>query len=357
MSEKNARIRIRVQSFLAVSIFCYLCFSAFSSALCQTTRSPLAADRVQEGQPIDISSPKYIKLFNELTTDHLFTQEELTPLFSGLTIHRKVLVLMDKQWEAKPYYKYWPIFINRSVISRGKKKLLEHKALFDRIEQEIGVEREIITAIWAIESKFGSHQGSFNVFRTLNTLFDAYPRRSDFFREELVQFLLLCRENKIDPLKVTGSYAGAFGQTQFISSSYRKYAVDFDNNGAKDVFHSTEDILASIANYLHSFGWKLGEPLYHRIGRKLHSKTLHHAFDEGRKGRVSRVEIEQAQKISIPRPYNEAPLSIVGLERSPFKGGGMDYIATYPNFQAITEWNHSNRYAMAVIQLAEKLMN
>lgn len=332
--------------FLVVSI---LPFTTFA----QTTRVPMAADQIKDGQPIDIHSPQYTALFEELKSHYDFELDYLHTLFSPVTLHRRVLVLMDKQWEAKPYYKYWPIFINKSVIAKGKQKLLEHKKLFDRIEKELGVEREIVTAIWAIESKFGTYKGSYNVFRTLNTLFAAYPRRSEFFREELIHFLLLCRSNNIDPTTVKGSYAGAFGQTQFISSSYRRYAVDFDGDGTKDVFHSTDDVLASIANYLHNFGWQYGEPIYHNIGRKLHSEALIQAFNAGRQGRVGYQVIKTAQQVSLPKPYNDATLAIVGLERSPFKGGGMDYIAAYPNFVAITEWNHSNRYAMAVTQLAE----
>ena len=133
--------------------------------------------------------------------------------------------------------------------------------LLDRIENHFGVEREVIIAIWGIESRFGSHRGSFNVFETLNTLFDAYPRRSSFFREQLVYFLIVCRENNMDPLKIKGSYAGAFGQTQFIPSSFHEYAVSFDDDAIRDVFNSTEDVLASIANYLRRFGWTLNAPV------------------------------------------------------------------------------------------------
>lgn len=356
MTRIAAGKRISQTLFLAVPVLCLFFLLVTSSpGHCQDASVPVAADLVRDGQAIDITTPKYAALFAELTTKYDFDQQELDSLFSHLTIHRRVLVLMDKQWEAKPYYKYWPLFINSSVIATGKKKLRKYKPIFDHIEEEIGVEREIVTAIWAIESRYGTHKGSFNVFRTLNTLFDAYPRRSEFFRQELIHFLLLCRENALDPKQVKGSYAGAFGQTQFISSSFRKYAVDYNQDGIKDVFHSTADVLASIANYLHSYGWRFGEPLYHDIGKKLHSELLTEAFETGRKGRVDWQEVEKAQELALPKPFNNAPLSIIGLERSPLFGGGREYVAGYPNFQVITEWNHSNRYAMAVCQLSEKL--
>ncbi|MDP3479412.1 MAG: lytic murein transglycosylase, partial [Desulfoprunum sp.] len=191
-----------------------------------------------------------------------FSQTELDALFQGVAIDRKVLELMDRQWEAKPYYEYWPLFITPTVIATGKQKLKEHKLLLDRIEAEIGVDREFVIAIWGVESRFGANHGKYGVFQTLNTLFDAYPRRSSFFRQQLLHFLLLCRENQLDPLTVKGSYAGAFGQTQFIPSSFQEYAVSFDGDSRRDVFNSTDDILASIANYLHRFKWVLDAPVY-----------------------------------------------------------------------------------------------
>ncbi len=262
---------------------------------------------------------------------------------------------MDKQWEAKPYYEYWPLFITPTVVATGKQKLREHKQLLDRIEAKIGVDREYVIAIWGIESRFGSNHGKYGVFQTLNTLFDAYPRRSKFFRQQLVHFLLLCRENQIDPLTIKGSYAGAFGQTQFIPSSFQEYAVSFDGDERRDVFNSTDDILASIANYLHRFKWVLDAPVYVDLGKKLGSDKLAEANLAGRKGLVDWREVAAAQGVTLPRPPLDQRLTIVGLEIHPMEGGGFRYVAGYPNFQAITAWNNSSRYAMAVSELAEAL--
>lgn len=262
---------------------------------------------------------------------------------------------MDKQWEAKPYYIYRKHFISSSLIRSGKAKLAEHKELLDRIEKELGVNREIIIAIWGIETRYGSNLGSFDVFKTLNTLFDAYPRRSQFFRKQLIHFLLLCRENNYDPQSIKGSYAGAFGQTQFIPSSFRAYAISFDGDKRRDVFGSTEDILASIANYLKSFHWKLGAPIYADIGYELRSPELISTKAKGRKGRIDYRTVNAVQKLNIPAPPDNKKVSIIGLEVSPLRGGGLRYIAGYPNFHAITAWNHSNRYAMAVTELAQLL--
>ena len=331
-----------------------LCAPIWSLSAAEQTK-PLAADLVQDNQPIDLTNEKYHQLFAELRDEHQFSQKELDTLFQGITINRRVLELMDKQWEAKPYYQYWPLFITPAVIREGKEKLNEHRAILDRIEQSLGVDREVVIAIWAIESRFGRHKGAYEVFRTLNTLFDAYPRRSTFFRGQLVHFLILCRENNIDPLTITGSYAGAFGQTQFIPSSFREYAVSFDGDNRRDVFNSIEDILASIANYLRRFNWVLNDPLYVELGDTLKDKALISAQLKGRKGLLTWQEVSLGQNIPLPEPASGRKLTIVGLERDENLGGGFRYIAAYPNFQAITKWNNSNRYAMAVSELSEAL--
>jgi membrane-bound lytic murein transglycosylase B len=306
---------------------------------------------------IDLQKDTYRVLFTELREKHNFSQTELDALFKGVVINKKVLELMDRQWEAKPYYEYWPLFITPTVIATGKQKLKEHKDVLDRIEVEIGVDREYVVAIWGVESRFGNNHGKYGVFQTLNTLFDAYPRRSNFFRQQLLHFLLLCRENQLDPLTVKGSYAGAFGQTQFIPSSFQEYAVSFDGDNRRDVFNSTDDILASIANYLHRFKWVLDAPVYAEIGSSLKADKLVQANLKGRKALVDWRDVAAAQQVTLPRPPNDSGLTIVGLEIHPVEGGGFRYVAGYQNFQAITAWNNSSRYAMAVSELADALKN
>lgn len=335
--------------YLSIFFVLLLCLGAPSSVPC----APLAADLVEDGQAIDLAQEKYRRLFQELKTDHNFSDSELRGLFAGQTISRRVLELMDKQWEAKPYYEYAPLFLTPDNIATGRKKLIEHRAILDRIEQEIGVDREIVIAIWGIETRYGTNQGAFNVLRTLNTLFAAYPRRSDFFRKELIHFLLLCKENGVDPKTVMGSYAGAFGQTQFIPSSFRSYAVSFDGDNKRDVWNSVPDILASIANYLKQFNWTLHGPLYFQLGTELKGSELVAANQKGRKGRVSWQMVKDRQAPDIPPSPGNRDLAIIGLEQPPDEQAGMRYVAGFPNFQAITEWNHSNRYAMVVAELAE----
>lgn len=312
----------------------------------------LAADLVEDGQTIDLDSPRYQKLFAELQVEHKFSRQELEKTFRGVTIRKRVLELMDKQWEARPWYEYYPRFITTRNINEGRKNLKKFKTLLDRIEKDLGVEKEIVVAIWGIESRFGKHKGAFKMFRTLNTMFDAYPRRSKFYRKQLIHYLLLCRENNVDPLSITGSYGGAFGQTQFIPSSFREYAVDYDKDGRRDVWASVPDVLASIANYLHRYKWAFGTPAYQEIGPILKGEELEKAYKKGRKGFVKFQDVEKIQGVTLTPPPGDRDVTIVGLE---LKGGGMRYIAGYPNFQAITKWNNSNRYAMAVTELAARL--
>lgn len=342
----------RLADWRIFMLFLWLCLSGLAAAEpAETTEPPKAADLVEDGQVIDLASERYRGLLKELRLRHNFSQEELDALFDGVSIKKRVLQLMDMQWEAKPYYEYYPRFITLGVISKGKSLLQTHKELLDRIEKELGVEREIVVAIWGIESQFGNTDGAFNLFQTLNTLFDAYPRRREFYRQQLIEFILLCRENGVDPQMVNGSYGGAFGQTQFIPSSFRAYAVDFDGDGRRDVWNSVPDVLASIANYLKSFDWAYGAPVYWELGEALKDNRLVEAYQAGRRGLLPWKLVQEAQEVAMTQPPGEKPVTIVGLER---EDGGMRYVAGYPNFQAITKWNNSNRYAMAVTELAQK---
>jgi membrane-bound lytic murein transglycosylase B len=350
----NTLVYLNSHAFIILASI--LAFTLLSSlGLQQAFAKPKAADLVEDGQSINLTQEKYLKLFQELKTEHHFTQSDLDVIFSGQAISKRVLELMDKQWESKPYYKYSPLFLTQKNIEKGRKKLAEYKDILDRVEQEIGVDRAIVVAIWGIETRYGSNQGSFFVLQTLNTLFDAYPRRSEFFRKQLVHFLVLCKETGVDPKTIKGSYAGAFGQTQFIPSSFRAYAVSFDGDEKRDVWNSVPDILASIANYLKQYHWTLDGPIYAELGNELKDQQLIATSLKGRRGRIAWKTVKDVQNIDLPPSPGNRKLSIVGLELPPESGKKMRYVAGYPNFQAITEWNHSNRYAMAVTELSEAL--
>ncbi|WP_310599555.1 lytic murein transglycosylase [Desulfobulbus sp.] len=314
---------------------------------------PLAADLVEDGQSIDLTQEKYRLLFDELAQKYQFRADELQAIFQGLTINRKILVLMDKQGEAKPYYSYAPMFVTPGNIKTGKEKLQQYQTLLDRIEATFGVNREVIVAIWGVETRYGSRQGNYELLQTLNTLFAAYPRRSDFYRKQLIDFLLLCRENGIDPHGIKGSSAGAFGQTQFIPTSFRSYAVSFDGDAKRDVWNSVPDVLASIANYLKRANWVFDTPLYADLGYRLNDPQLIAAVDKGRSARLALDLVRQSQNLDLPPSPQDRPVTIISLDLEPGGPYAKRYVAGYPNFQAITAWNRSNRYAMVICELAE----
>ena len=144
-------------------------------------------------------------------------------------------------------------------LARAKNKILQYGSLISRIETQFGVPGEVIVAIWGLETDFGSGNGNFPTMRSLVTLANDC-RRPDKFRSELLAALKIVDRGDMAPAEMRGAWAGEIGQTQFLPSSYLKYAVDFDNNGRRDLIHSVPDVLASTANYLKGYGWQPGKP-------------------------------------------------------------------------------------------------
>ena len=215
---------------------------------------------------------------------------------------------------------YRGIFLTESRIEQGGAFMERHADALRRAEAEFGVPPEIVTAIIGIETFYGRHKGNDRVLDALATLAFDYPPRADFFRSELRQYLLLAREQGFDPTKPMGSYAGAMGYGQFIASSYRHYAVDFDGDDTVDLFDNPTDAIGSVANYFHEHDWQRGQPVARRLS--------------GSDG---------------VNPVLPARLLVLkdGNERR--------YWLAYHNFDVITRYNHSDLYAMAAWQLARSL--
>ncbi|MDT8377147.1 MAG: lytic murein transglycosylase, partial [Mariprofundaceae bacterium] len=218
--------------------------------------------------------------------------------------------------------------------------------------KQYGVQPEIIAAILGMETRYGHYKGKDRVLDALYTLASGYPRRADFFRRELGEFLLLCHEENIDPVSVQGSYAGAFGTTQFIPSSYRGYAVDADGDGQRDVWGSPEDIINSVANYFNRHGWQADRPvarwLDHLPMKVFFAKMLH---DETKKWqRLGDVRKHAALK--LPETWQDDDK--VALVQRKTSQGKRTALVHY-NFYVITRWNRSYNYAMAITELAYML--
>ena len=266
------------------------------------------------------------KVIDELVTKHGFERTYVLEVLKDAKKRRTALNSVAKPAEkTKTWDDYKAIFLKNKRIVDGKKFIKKNIDTLERAEKEFGVPKEIITAILGVETNFGNNMGSYRVIDSLTTLGFDDPRRSKFFRSELIQLFLLTRENNLDILKIKGSYAGAMGYSQFISSSYRAYAIDYDGDGYVDLFNSIDDAIGSIANYLKRHGWK-------KEG-KIVVQTFPNNVRKFYKPHQSLTQF-------IPLTFNE-------------NGEDLHFIGD-DNFRAIARYNISDVYAMAVYYLSEE---
>lgn len=307
---------------------------------CASTRpaAPPLADR-----------PAVQNFVDHMVSRYHFDRAHLMALFDKVHIEPSIIAAITRPAESKPWYQYRPIFVTRSRIEEGVRFWDAHAALLKRAQQTYGVSPEIIVAILGVETRYGSRTGRYRVLDSLSTLAFDYPARARFFRSELEQFLLLTREEGVDPMSIKGSYAGAMGDPQFISSSYRRYAVDFNGDGKRDLWHSPSDVIGSVANYFHVHGWTPGAPIAARA--KVTGDKYRTLLDDG---------LEPHMSLSAMKRYGVEP-------RTPVAGDpqatllalqdrdGQEYWLGMHNFYVITRYNHSPLYAMAVYQLGEAI--
>ena len=211
------------------------------------------------------SNPQANAFIERMVTEHGFSREELDSLFGAAERRDDILELMSKPAEKRlRWFEYRKIFLTKSRIDGGVAFWQQHADALAAAQQELAVNPEIIVAIIGVETRYGGNTGRHRVIDALSTLAFDYPPRSKFFTGELEQFLLLGREEDIDLLSTTGSYAGAMGYGQFIPSSYREYAIDFDKDGKRDLWNSPYDIIGSVANYFRAHGWQEKQPVVTR---------------------------------------------------------------------------------------------
>lgn len=275
----------------------------------------------------------------------------LQTLLEALIPNPRVIALMDHQTEAKPYHVYRTLFIDKRKIQEGRRLLQKHRGVLDEIAQRYQVSPSIVVALWGIESDYGKNMGNFNVLRTLFTLATQYPRRADFFRNELREFLLLCKELKLDPRLPKGSYAGAFGQVQMIPSTMRRFAVDFNQNGKKDVVHDVSDSLASIAHFLSGYDWRRDSAFAQVLPPQPRLAELFSNTAKTRRTWHEWRDLGVSWPKNVQEPDLEDSLALIILEEQ----DGIRYYMTFMNFWVITQWNRSNRFAMTVWEFALEL--
>ncbi|MFT5598368.1 MAG: membrane-bound lytic murein transglycosylase B [Urechidicola sp.] len=276
-----------------------------------------------------------------------YSEEALVALFATVKKQEHLFARLNKPAEkALEWYQYRRIFIKDSRINQGIEFWQENKQLLTEVAEKTGVPAEIMIAIIGVETFYGTYRGKDPVFDSLVTLAFDYPKRAKFFTRELEQFLLLVKEQNLDTKGLMGSYAGAMGMPQFISSSYRHYAVDFDNDGQVNLFDSKPDIFASVANYFVKHGWRPKEPIAGPL-RLQQTNTV----DQLKPGVKTDYQWSDFSKHGLQSNTTlpaDTPVALVQLEQSDHS----EYWAGFKNFYVITRYNHSELYAMAVYQLS-----
>ncbi|MEO6696999.1 MAG: lytic murein transglycosylase B [Gammaproteobacteria bacterium] len=296
-----------------------------------------------------MSKPELRGFMDEMVSKHNFQRTELAALFSQAALRPDIIEAISRPAEAKPWHEYRNIFVTEDRIQAGVEFWNSHAADLARAEKSYGVPPEIIVAIIGVETRYGKNTGSYRVLDALSTLAFDYPPRSDFFRGELEQFLLLTREEKIPPLSLTGSYAGAMGLPQFIPSSFRSYAVDFDGDGKRDLWNNTSDAIGSVAHYFSEHGWQMGKAV--ASPAEVSGEHYLDVLENGLKPVLSIAQLrEQGVRVSAPLPA-DALGSLLQFENE----SGMEYWVGLQNFYVITRYNHSALYAMAVYQLSQEI--
>lgn len=295
--------------------------------------------------------PEALQQFaDEMVVKHNFNAAELAGLLAQARPQQKILDAIRKPAEAKPWHQYREIFLTQTRISDGNQFWTDNLAWLNKAEEQYGVPAEMIVSIIGVETRYGQHQGTFRVLDALTTLAFNYPERGAFFRAELEQFFLLVREEGLDPLTLTGSYAGAMGKPQFISSSYRNFAVDFDGDGKRDLTNSTADAIGSVANYFKSHQWRTGQPVL--SAARIQGDAYLGLLAQGLKPHTPLASLP-GQGVTVVT--NDLPAMDLGALIELEIANGHEYWVGLQNFYVITRYNRSPLYAMAVYQLAQEV--
>ena len=314
-----------------------------------------AKDKAKAPKAPPFSEASEVRSFiMDMHEQHGFDVAELTRQFAGARPNAIVLRAI-KPAAVPELQRSWPRyrerFLNERRISHGLAFWQEHGAELRRAEAIYGVPREIIVAIIGVETEYGRNMGKFSVLEALSTLAFNYPPRAPFFRSELEHFLLLSRENGLAPLDIKGSYAGAMGIPQFMPSSQRRYAVDFDGDGRIDLRGSTSDAIGSVASFLALHGWQTGAPVAVPAVVEGDPAALLAAGIKPAQAlgelRQQGVRVENDDTALAARPA--ALIDLVAPDRP------TEYWIGFDNFYVITRYNRSSFYAMSVFQLAEAL--
>lgn len=295
----------------------------------------------------DLSRPDVAEFVNEVSKRHGLDRDWVAKIVTAAEPKQSIIDAMNRPAErVRPWFEYRANFLTEKRIADGREFYAAHRDLLQGVARRTGVPAEVIVAIVGVETFYGRITGRFRVVDALATLAFDYPARAPYFRGELEQFLLLAREDGVDPLTATGSYAGAMGAPQFMPRSYRSFALDGDGDGRVDLWNDWPDVFESVANYMVKHGWRRDEPIHA-------SAELWYPGVEGlTAGRLDLAETVDSLarkgvlfETALPPDAKAMFVALRGED-------GPTYRVGFNNFWVITRYNRSQMYALAVSELA-----
>lgn len=288
---------------------------------------------------------------DEMVARHGFGRQDLDRVFSRVRHQPAIIRAMTPQVKgARSWVQYRDRFLTRERIDGGVAFWARHEQALARAWDQYGVPPQIVVAIIGMETEYGRVMGGYRVADALATLAFDYPRRADFFRGELEEFLLLARELNSDALGFRGSFAGAVGLPQFMPGSYRRYAVDFDGDGHRDLRGSAVDAIGSVANFLAQHGWQRGGPI--AVPAVLESPEARALADGRVEATRTAAELRIAQ-VAFAAGIDDAQASVL-VELDSVEAPS-EYWVGFDNFYVITRYNRSSFYAISVLALAQAI--
>jgi membrane-bound lytic murein transglycosylase B len=291
--------------------------------------------------------PDVQNFIDHMVTKHHFKSSELQTLFSHVEVRPSVIRSVKAPLEKKPWHTYQMLFVTEWRIQQGAAFWKKYHAALSKAEKIYGVPASIIVATIGVETKYGKNTGGYRVIDALTNLaFNNETSRAKFFRSELEQFLLLTREEHLNPFKVTGSHAGAIGQPQFMPSSYRNYAVNFSGGKHIDLSKNEVDVIGSIANYYNKHGWRTHQPVTAPIVSLSRYNTNAPTLDS-----LSHYDLAKFGLNTRSSSFKKQNPKILQLEGYI----GKEYWVSFHNFDVIKRYNPSDLYAMAVYQLSYQI--
>jgi membrane-bound lytic murein transglycosylase B len=320
--------------------------SATLRGLCLALCCVMAADAQTPPDEFRPLRPELEKFITYMVRTNGFNARELRALFAKVQPSPGVTRAIGAPSTAKPWYEFKPLFVDQARVIGGVKFWNDNAEILARARSDFGVPEGIIVALIGVESRYGRQIGRYRIMDTLTNLAFDWPSRREFFRGELEQFLLLAREQHWDPLSVKGSFAGAMGLPQFMPGSYRRHAIDYDNDGHIDLWDDPADAIGSVANYLKQFGWKDGELVV--APARVDTADWRALVDLGLKPSLTldQWRMRGAETLTAQPPRLSASLFTIDLL------GGTEFWFGFDNFYALLQYNHRRNYAMAVHELS-----